>query len=88
MPYIEKAVRASLEDGRKPTEAGELNYLITRLCDEFLMKTAMSYKNINQVIGALECAKLELYRRVASPYEDRKLALNGEVYIANSRPTE
>lgn len=86
MPYIEKGVRASLEDGRKPTEAGELNYLITRLCDEFLMKTAMSYKNINQVIGALECAKMEFYRRIAVPYEDRKIGENGEVYVAITRP--
>jgi len=31
-------------------------------------------------IGALECAKLELYRRVAAPYEDTKIAENGDVY--------
>lgn len=87
MPYLDKGIRASLEAGRKPVEAGELNYLITRLCDEFLMKTAMSYKNINQVIGALECAKLEFYRRIASPYEDQKCRDNGEVYIAHTRPS-
>ena len=85
MPYLERGIRASLEDGRKPTEAGELNYLITRLCDEFLMKTGLSYKNINQAIGALECAKLELYRRVAGPYEDQKSRENGEVYVTVSK---
>lgn len=83
MPYLEKGVRASLEDGRVPGEAGELNYLVTKLCDAFLMKTGLSYRNINQAIGALECAKLELYRRVASPYEDKKLIANGEVYASN-----
>ena len=87
MPYLDKAIRASLDNGRKPTEAEELNYILTRLCDEFLMKTAMSYKNINQVIGALECAKLEFYRRVAGPHADQRCRLNGEVYIANSRPS-
>lgn len=87
MPYLMQGIRASLEDGRVPDEAGELNYLVTRLCDAFLMKTGLSYKNINQAIGALECAKLELYRRVASPYEDKKLIANGEVYIVNSRPS-
>lgn len=87
MPYLEKAVRASLEEGRVPGEAGELNYLVTKLCDAFLMKTGLSYKNINQAIGALECAKLELYRRIASPYEDDKARLNGEVYVVNSRPS-
>lgn len=86
MPYLEKGIRASLEDGRVPNEAGELNYLITKLCDAFLMKTGLSYKNINQAIGALECAKLELYRKIASPYEDRKEIENGPVYVVNSRP--
>lgn len=86
MPYLDKAVRASLEDGRLPDQAGELNYLITKLCDGFLMKTGLSYKNINQVIGALECAKLELYRQVASPYEDFKQKQNGDVYVSNTRP--
>jgi hypothetical protein len=87
MPYLEKGVRASLEEGRVPSEAGELNYLVTRLCDGFLMKTGLSYKNINQAIGALECAKLELYRRIAAPYEDQKCRDNGEVYVVNSRPS-
>lgn len=82
MPYLNAGVRSSLEDGRVPSEAGELNYLVTRLCDAFLMKTGLSYKNINQAIGALECAKLELYRRIASPYEDKKSRENGDVYVA------
>lgn len=86
MPYLEKGIRASLEDGRVPGEAGELNYLITKLCDAFLIKTGLSYKNINQAIGALECAKLELYRRIAAPYEDQKCRDNGEVYVVSSRP--
>ena len=32
------------------------------------------------LIGVLECAKLELYRRVAAPYEDDKIDENGDVY--------
>lgn len=82
MPYLNSGVRESLDQGRVPSEAGELNYLVTRLCDAFLMKTGLSYKNINQAIGALECAKLELYRRIASPYEDKKSRENGEVYTS------
>ena len=82
MPYVTEDIRKSLEAGRFPTEAGELNYLITKLCDAFLMKTCLSYKNINQVIGALECAKLEMYRRIAAPYEDKKSRENGEVYVS------
>lgn len=30
--------------------------------------------------GALECAKLELYIRIARPYEDAKIHDNGDVY--------
>jgi len=31
-------------------------------------------------LGAIECAKLEFIRRVVSPYEDTKIASNGDVY--------
>lgn len=82
MPYLEQAVRASLEDGRKATKPGELNYLITRLVDSFLVMTGVSYTNINAAIGALECAKLELYRRIAAPYETDKALTNGDVYVS------
>jgi len=82
MPYLNEGVRSSLKEGRVPGEAGELNYLITCLCDAFLMRTGLSYKNINQAIGALECAKLELYARVARPYEEKKCRENGEIYVS------
>jgi hypothetical protein len=36
------------------------------------------------VVGALECAKLELYRRLAAPYEDQKIKLNGDAYSKES----
>ena len=39
-----------------------------------------NYVKLNELIGVLECAKLELYRRVASPYEDEKVESNGDVY--------
>jgi hypothetical protein len=32
------------------------------------------------IAGALECCKLEFYRRVAVPYEDQKIKSNGDVY--------
>ena len=84
MPYIDSAIRASLEDGRVPTKAGELNYLISRLVDSFIMGKGLSYASINEAIGALECAKLELYRCVAAPYEDHKARENGEVYVCKN----
>jgi hypothetical protein len=57
-----------------------LNFAITTLLDKELQKNGVNYSNINALIGVLECAKLELYRRVASPYEDVKIEENGDAY--------
>jgi hypothetical protein len=81
MPYITADARTRLEKGGKPETAGELNYAITRLIDDYLIrKGGIRYAHLNEVVGALECAKLELYRRVAAPYEDQKLSETGDVY--------
>ena len=80
MPYLESGVRASLDQGRKATKGGELNYQFSKLVNDFINNRGLSYSVINELIGALECAKLEVYRRVAAPYEDKKVVENGEVY--------
>jgi len=84
MPYLEKGVRESLAEGRVPTKGGELNYLLTKLVDSFLMGKGLNYASINEAIGALECAKLELYRCIAAPYEEHKARENGEVYVCKN----
>jgi hypothetical protein len=80
MPYIVDSAREQLDNGGLPNSAGELNYMISSLIDEYLHEYGKNYTNINEVIGVLECAKLELYRRVAAPYEDEKIEQNGDVY--------
>ena len=81
MPYIDPERRKDLYDNsRIPDNAGELNYLITILVNNYIQRVGKSYKNLNNAIGALECAKLELYRRIAAPYEDDKSRVNGDVY--------
>lgn len=83
MPYIPKDRRAELaKHGPMPTNAGELNFAITDLVNWYLVAHGKRYATLNEVIGVLECAKLELYRRVAAPYEDTKIAENGDVYHA------
>ena len=73
MPYVDKESRKRLDAGSPPKTAGELNYVITRIVDHYLAsKTGLSYAGINEVVGVLECAKQELYRRIAAPYEDNK----------------
>ena len=58
---------------------GDLNYLISSIV-QVCLGSDTSYQNINKVVGVLECAKLELYRRIAVPYEDKKIKENGDVY--------
>ena len=86
MPYIYQETRYELKHLTEPLldgtidSAGELNYLITCLCNDYLKQLPKSYQAINYVMGALEGAKLELYRRVVAPYEDLKCKENGDVY--------
>ena len=85
MPYIDRDARDRLDDGGLPESPGELNYAVTRLVDSYLARAArqsgrIRYAHVNEAIGVLECAKLELYRRIAGPYEDEKIAESGDVY--------
>lgn len=81
MPYIKEYLRRELDFPLpKPFEAGQLNYLISRLVNDYVYEQGKSYETLNEVVGVLECAKLEVYRKVAAPYEDEKCKANGEVY--------
>ena len=80
MPYIKQDKRYSAK--QNPSNEGELNFVISSTIDAYIQEKGMCYATLNEVIGVLECAKLELYRRVAAPYEDRKAVLNGEVYTS------
>ena len=83
MPYISKELRDPLyyeSETNKPESAGELNYVITMLCARYLFDNGEGYAAHNEIIGALECAKLEFYRRMTAPYEDTKIKENGDVY--------
>lgn len=84
MPYIKSENRVEINHSingliTKVYNAGDINYAITLLLHYYLENKGMKYKHINEVIGILECAKLELYRQIASPYEDIKKAENGSV---------
>jgi hypothetical protein len=80
MPYIDQKSRDRVtREGAAPGSAGELNFLITRLVLARLGEHPR-YEDFNAAIGALECAKLELYRRMVAPYEDKKIVENGDVY--------
>lgn len=88
MPYIPKSQRKSIDemiDNVVMENPGELNYAITRLLLGYLLdkkneRGHTSYQDINDVLGALEGAKLEFYRRGAATYETKKIKENGDVY--------
>ena len=82
MPYITQERRDeldSVEVWSLPKTAGELTYKVTKLVVDYLPKH-LSFQDIAEAVAALECSKLELYRRIAAPYENGKRDLNGEVY--------
>ncbi len=80
MPYISQERRQLMELGTLPSNAGDLNYAITCLVLDYFQEQGGRYQQINDILGALEGAKLEFYRRVAAPYEDTKIKENGDVY--------
>lgn len=81
MPYIDQNARNRLDAGDEPDTLGGLNYLITKLCLAWLTEVGDTYGAYAAVVGVLETAKLELYRRVVVPYEQDKCEINGDVYV-------
>ncbi len=91
MPYIKPEDREKFDDSlsslmaqiivqEDSSQAGVLNYCISAILNEVLKTRGLNYRNLNELVGVLECAKLELYRRIASPYEDLKIQENGDVF--------
>ena len=79
MPYITQNKRDWLDANLKdPKNAGELNYVLTKIVHGYLGSNP-NYQQFNDAMGALEGAKLELYRRKVAPYEDIKIEENGDV---------
>ena len=84
MPYIKKPKRKILEPNILAASGyvsceGDLNYCFSLLCKQFIKRKGKKYKYFNACIGALESAKLELYRRHIAPYEDEKIKENGDI---------
>jgi len=82
MPYIPRGRRSDIAvtSDNEPENAGELNYRFTMDIKWYVENHGASYQTFNDILGALEGAKLEFYRRVVAPYEDKKIIENGDVY--------
>ena len=86
MPYIKQEDRDRIDlklDALLPEimGAGQFNYVITSIMHDAIAYCGESYSLYNELIGALECAKLEVYRRLVGPYENEKIIENGDVMI-------
>jgi len=91
MPYIKESDRDHFEqlmgalNSTVILNAGELNYVLTKIVHHYLNKSKKdgnyeaNYQAMNDVMGALEGCKLELYRRRIAPYENFKIEENGDV---------
>lgn len=89
MPYIPEKDRNMFEKALKELwvtiqyegiSKGELNYILSTVAKYYLERHGKSYGILSDIIGAFEGAKLEFYRRLVGPYEDKKIEENGDVY--------
>lgn len=86
MPYIRDAGRAYFDKfldilhRSAISDPGELNFLLTQVIQQYHMNHSKNYQTVNDILGALEGAKQEYYRRVVIPYENRKISENSDVY--------
>jgi len=86
MPYIpnqEERYYTSFETD-PPRNIGELVYYLTLTVLNYIADNpenkSVGFDLFGDGIKALECAKLEYYRRKMGPHEDIKIQENGDVY--------
>ena len=87
MPYISQSRRDEIDAELRaqgslwtPGNAGDLNYLVSFATANFITKNGLPADDIIEMIGALECCKMELYRVLSGSHEDTRIAENGRVH--------
>lgn len=89
MPYITQEAKDALaQEGVVPSNAGELNFMLTMLCLEYVKKNGEMYSVYNDILGALTGCQFEFYRRQVTPYESIKSQVNGDVYYVKEKNDE
>lgn len=87
MPYIRKEKRLDLDAlvemimnncDNNPFD-GRMNYMIMKIVKKHLDNYGESYTNYQRIIGELQCSQMEIFRRLLSKYEDKKIEENGDV---------
>ncbi len=83
MPYIPGVERRSKlrpESDAHPEDAGDLNFQISCLLNDYMVYHGMNYIRMDDCVGACTNAVHEFQRRVMDPYENLKITINGDVY--------
>lgn len=90
MPYVNKEAKERMAENLlgaddhfypDPKNIGELNFVITSIVTEYMERQPkFNYETLNGVYGAMQLAAAEFKRRLIDPYEDTKIAENGDVY--------
>lgn len=62
------------------TKEAALNYIICILANRWFGNKG--YTEWSHAFGAIECAKLELYRLRLGPHEDVAIAINGDIFVS------
>jgi len=87
MPYIKKEQRPKIDKLTSPIisylkslpvedQDGSLNYLVTKIIKHVYPQ---KYFHYNRALGVLSAIAFELYRKIVGPYEESKIAENGDV---------
>ena len=86
MPYIKPVRKEVLQPlverlAERCYTAGDFTYVIYALAKAVLKPGIFGkdYTNLSGIVGCMECAKTEFYRRIVTPYEDQKIKENGDV---------
>lgn len=88
MPYIKREERkqyqklveelAALVPTDRSARPGHMNYLVSLLIQR-VYGSELRYADHNEVLGFLTGVSLEFYRRKTAPYEDVKIAEEGDL---------
>lgn len=91
MPYIRPGTREYFDpriselDINPEMTKGDINYVLSTVVAKWVAARAewagrLSYDIASDGHSVLQDAAAEFYRRVVAPYEDQKIAENGDVY--------
>jgi hypothetical protein len=88
MPYISRSERKQYQEvlnalseiipKDRMLRPGHMNYIVSLLIEK-VYGTQLRYADHNEVVGVLNCIALEFYRRKTVPYEDLKIAEEGDL---------